>query len=170
MASKDRKEEEKAAVAQSPSRAWPKWPRGLQPCSISSVFCNFLKVLMTKPRRGPSGQHSRSRLQRAHRQTMSRLTRAGSSPLCIHPHRGRTKSMKYVIFTSTGVGDFVIISANILGENTEVPNVRLQLFLLAGLWSDSFLIGGCWDHSTHGTECHFVLICSLPCLFVLYCA
>lgn len=125
---------------------------------------------MTKPRRGPSGQHSRSRLQRAHRQTMSRLTRAGSSPLCIHPHRDWTKSMKYVIFTSTGVGDFVIISANILGENTEVPNVRLQLFLLAGLWSDSsdwrmLRSQHTWNRMPFCSYLFFaMLVCSLLCL------
>lgn len=50
--------------------------------------------------------------------------------------------MSCVVFTWASVGDFVIISANITGETTKVPNVRFQSFLFAGLWSGPFLVGG----------------------------
>lgn len=89
---------------------------------------------------------------------------AERSPLCICLYRGWTKSVNCVVFTWASVGDFVIISANITGETTKVPNVRLQSFLFAGLWSGPFLVGGFWDHTAPGIHCQFVLVCSLLCL------
>lgn len=118
---------------------------------------------MTKPRWGPLGQHSSSRLQQAHGQAVPRLMATERSPVCIYLYRGWTKSVNCVIFPWASVGDSVIISANITGETTKLPNVWWHSFLFAGLWRGPFLVGGFSDHTAPGIHCLFVLVCSFLC-------